>query len=873
MTTPSCSLRWTLAATGVASLCVGLVLARGEVRVAQAAEPKPADAVARFRETVEPVLEDHCYACHGNGVKKGGISLDGPDPLNGRRDLWYSALKNVRAGLMPPADKPRLAPDEVKALETWVKRDALGLDPAHPDPGRVTLRRLNRIEYRNTIRDLMGIDYNTEEEFPPDDTGYGFDTIGDVLSVSPLLLEKYMQAAETIVAQAVPTVSRVVPTETVTGSMMRGPAPDGRGRAGGERISFYDAMKVERQVRTDKPGKRRLVITLNVDGAFEFDPGRCRVVFQVDGREVLREEYAWQDGKTYSYEREVDWEPGEHTLTFTTEPLTPREKKASSIFLRIVSVKVEGPLDPSQWERPKNFDRFFSADDPKTREGRDRYARETLRRFAGKAFRRPVDEPTLDRLVALAAETYAQPGKSVEDGLTRAFVAVLSSPRFVFRVEQSEPGTGPFPLIDEYALAARLSYFLWSTMPDETLTKLAAEGALRKNLREQLDRMVRDRRSDMLVRNFTGQWLQSRDIENIAIDSRTVLARDDGQEKELKREQEEFKEFLVEREKEAQKAKAEGRTAPRFGGFGSARQSGRFRRLFTPPRVELDSQVRQAMKRETEMVFGEVVRENRSVLDLIDADYTYLNAKLAKFYDIPGVVGDYMHRVTLPKDSPRGGVLTQGTVLVVTSNPTRTSPVKRGLFILDNILGTPAPPAPPDVPQLEEAEKGFKDREPTLREVLEIHRAKPLCNACHSRMDPLGLAFENFNAMGLYRKTERGQALDTGGTLLTGESFDSVKALKRVILERHRGDFYRCLTEKLLTYAIGRGVEATDVEAVDRIVARLESEEGKFSALLAGVIDSAPFQRRREVSAAKPTAANPPVERPTVSTPSSGGTP
>jgi hypothetical protein len=267
------------------------------------------------------------------------------------------------------------------------------------------------------------------------------------------------------------------------------------------------------------------------------------------------------------------------------------------------------------------------------------------------------------------------------------------------------------------------------------------------------------------------------------------------------------------------------------------------------------------MRRETEMFFAAIVRDNRNVLELLDSDFTFLNERLAKHYGIPGVKGEEMRRVALPKDSPRGGLLTQGTVLVVTSNPTRTSPVKRGLFVLDNLLGTPAPPPPPDVPQLEEAEKSFKDREPTLREILQIHRDKPLCSACHARMDPLGLALENFNAMGMWREKERGQALDSGGKLITGESFDGVRALKRVLKEDHRADFYRCLTEKLLTYALGRGLEPSDVESVDRIIARLERENGRFNALLLGVIESTPFQKRRDIAGLAEASAGRPETR------------
>lgn len=831
----------------------------------------PADRAvgsAHFEEQVLPVLEDHCFSCHGNGLKKGNVRLDGfasHDAMRSRRDLWMGAMKNVRSGLMPPAGEPRLSADERRALDDWVKQDVLGIDPANPDPGSVTLRRLNRVEYRNTVRDLMGVDFNTSEEFPADDTGYGFDTIGDVLSISPLLLEKYIQAAETVVGQAVPKVSRVAPIEVVPGSRFRG---ESKGHTGA-RMSFHEPARVTHSVRAGRAGRRLLAVDLQVVGPDGPSPARCRLVFEVDGKALLSEELSWHDSKSFRHEFTVDWTTGGHTLAFALEPLAPGDGKKGPVDVRVGSVTIEERTDRSTWPRPRDFDRFFLRDDPGTPEGRRTYAREVLQRFATKAFRRPVDGGTLDRLVALAAETFDQPGKTVEEGVGQAMIAVLASPRFLFRVEDVEPGapTGTHPLIDEYSLAARLSYFLWSSMPDGELTGLAARGALRQDLPKQVKRMMADPRADMFVKNFVGQWLQARDVENTMVDARAILARDDGEDRELKREQDELRAFIAEREAQNRRAaekqaqnKGKG-AAPAPPNLRPARQSGRFRRVFAAPRVELTEQVKRAMRLESELVFGEVVREDRGVLELIDSDHTYLNEHLAKYYGIPGVSGSEMRRVKLPADSPRGGVLTQGTVLLVTSNPTRTSPVKRGLFVLDNILGTPAPPAPPSVPLLEEAEKAFAGREPTLRETLELHRREPLCNACHARMDPIGLGLENFNAMGLYRESERKQPLDTAGTLLTGETFTTVRDLKRILVKGHRDDFYRCLTEKVMTYALGRGLEPTDVEAVDRVVARLIETNGRFSALLTGVIESAPFQKRRNVpevaNAARPVDATP----------------
>ena len=390
-------------------------------------------------------------------------------------------------------------------------------------PGRVTLRRLNRAEYHNTVRDLTGVDFNADAEFPPDDTGYGFDDIGDVLTVLPLLLEKYVDAASAIVDQA---------------------------------------------------------------------------VLKATNRSKMRE-------------------------------------------------------------------RFFTRSAPDDAAGRRQYAREVLGNFAGRAFRRPVDGKTLDRLVALAGGVYNQPGKTFEAGVAQAMVAVLASPRFIFRSEQAATGSSkePYPLVDEYSLASRLSYFLWSTLPDDELSGLAARGELRKNLAAQVKRMLADPRSEAMVNNFTGQWLQARDVEGIAINSEAVLARD--------------------------RAKGKG------GGNQTA--------------IELDGQLRHAMRRETEMVFSSVLHEDRSVLELIDSDYTFLNQKLAAAYGLTnlGVTGSEMRRVSLPPDCPRGGVLTEGTVLVVTSNPDRTSPVKRGLFILNNILGSPTPPPPPNIRRWRPPKRAF----------------------------------------------------------------------------------------------------------------------------------------------------------------------
>ena len=822
-----------------------------------AAHPRAADvSLETFSRTIQPILIEHCYDCHGDGMKKGEVALNELDPANALQDhaLWSKVLRNVRSGLMPPKKKPRLPVADIQKLTDWIKYDAFGLDPANPDPGQVTLRRLNRTEYRNTVRDLMGVDFQVDEEFPPDDTGYGFDNIGDVLTMSPILMEKYVRAAETIVAQAVPTVSRIVRRQSVPGNEFRPtPLPDPaanesestpslRRPQGGTLVqSFYEPLDVSHPLDVPMEGDYRLVLNLTVRGAFDFDPGRCRMVLRVDDQVVWQEEFKWQDRKPYQPEITRTWQPGKHSLRLELQPLTPVEAKKTSVEMQIATVDVLGPLAPQHWMQPENYSRFFSRDEPPvSATDRIEYAREVMTRFAARAFRRPVDESTANRLATFAEEFYSIPGKRFEEGIARAMVAALASPRFLFRWEKPQPVTDgqTHPLVDEYTLAARLSYFLWSAPPDEELTRLAANGQLRNTLTRQVERIISDKRSEAFVENFVGQWLQVRDLEGIQIDAQTVLARDSGTDRLMERNRKRFRELRDIPDEQLTPAQQKEINEIRAG----------FRRRTRGPTVELNRPLREAMRRETEMMFDHVMRQDLSVTELLDSNYTFLNEPLAKHYGVAGVKGYTMQRVVLPADSLRGSLLTHGSVLIVTSNPTRTSPVKRGLFVLDNILGIPPPPPPAAVPALEESEKAISDHEPTIKEVLEAHRNSPLCASCHDRMDPLGFALENFNALAMWRDQERGQKIETPGLLITGESFADIRELKRILARDRRADFHRCLTEKLLTYALGRGLEYHDIESIDQIVARLEDNGGRFSALLTGIIDSAPFQRTRRAS-------------------------
>lgn len=793
----------------------------------------------RFREQIVPLLERYCYDCHGYGANEGGVSLDdavaGEEPLADRR-LWWAVLKNVRADVMPPQDAERPSADQKQQMIDRLKADALGIDLENPDPGRLTVRRLNRTEYRNTIRDLMGIEFDTEVEFPPDDTGHGFDTIADVLSISPLLLEKYLQAADEIVSQAVPTVSRVVAERAVSGKDFRGEDEE----KDAWRLSFYEPATVETQAQLPHDGDYRVVVELRVAAEFDYDPGRAKVTFRVDGEQRLQQELAWQDRAGDRHELEMALEAGEHTLQFQLEPLVPVEQQQRQLDLQISSVRIQGPLDEAHWVASEGYPRFFPRGEPPREDAaRKQYATEILQDFVTRAFRRPVDEPTLQRLVGIYEST-VQTG-TFEEGVARAMVAVLASPRFLFRVEPlaTAASEDPYPLIDEYALASRLSYFLWSTMPDAELFELAQRRELRQNLAAQVQRMIRDERSGALIQNFAGQWLQARDVQSVSIDPLSAAGL-----------QEEYEQLRTQLFAGGRRSRSEPDDPERAAAL---ERLGELRSI----RERLDDSLRSAMRRETEMLFEHVVRNEASVLELIDSDYTFLNESLARHYGIEGVEGDQMRRVDLPEDSPRGGILTQGTFLMVTSNPTRTSPVKRGLFILDNILGTPSPPAPAAVPELEEAEKNFGDQKPTLRELLELHRSEAMCASCHARFDPLGLALENFTAMGTWRETEQEQPIDATGELITGEAFDNVHQLKSILRNERRADFYRCLASKLLTYAVGRGLEDYDEHTIDLMADALETHDGRFSALLQSVVESAPFQRQRAAGVDDTLATSP----------------
>ena len=752
------------------------------------AGPVPAPAPFQF-STVENFLQGHCVECHNAKTQKGDISLhqfhDEASVLKDRK-LLEDALEKVRAGEMPPKKKPRPLKAEtdafVHAVEGIFYRHDL---TAGVDPGHVTVRRLNRTEYNNTIRDLCGVDFRPADDFPSDDVGFGFDNIGDVLSLSPVLLERYLAAAEMVMDRAIPTqplppLKHYLPGRQLEPLMTRRELPE----------TAHRVMKVGQPVYTnfDAPDEADFVLHWRVYPDKPDDEGSPGIVaLQVDGKQVdTYQVMVGQRKKPTVLESTVHLHEGSHRIALVL--LKPWENDPGW-KLRLSSFQVDGPGGM----RPVS-ERLLLKVDPSL--SKTEQTRQILARFASRAYRRPANSEEVDRLAALAADGESQSGKW-ESGISLAMQAVLVSPKFLYRLElDSRPdSTSPHPL-DEFQLASRLSYFIWSTMPDEELSSLAAKNQLTANLEPQVRRMLKDPRASSLVDNFAMQWLQLRRLKGFSPDAQAW--------------------------------------------------------------PEFDEELRAAMYGETSRFIASIIQEDRSILDLIDADYTFLNEPLSRLYNIGDtngnprwgdavaprgqvIEGPQFLRVHLA-DRQRGGVLTQASVLCVTSNPTRTSPVKRGKFVLDQILGVPPPPPPPNVPELKADAAAAATA--SLRQRMEQHRKDPMCASCHEQMDGIGFAFENFDAIGKYRWKDGNFDIDASGATPDGSSFKGVAELK-TMLAKKKDLFSRCLTKKLMTYALGRGVEYYDQRAVDQVSAALLKENYRFSTLVTEIAKSDPFRLRR----------------------------
>lgn len=762
-------------------------------KAARASGPQPS-----YERDVQPIVAQYCNSCHSAEKHKGDVVLDkftAERAVMADRATWEKVLKNIRGRAMPPEGKPQPTDGQRELVLNWLETKLFAVDCDNPDPGRVTIRRLNRVEYNNTIRDLVGVDFQPADDFPADDVGYGFDNIGDVLSMPPILLEKYLTAAEKILDAAI--VDRTAKPRPIRYAAVRlaGTAE------GGAYTSNIRALSSAGEVFLDYVAPVTGDYAIRVR-AFQQQVGdaAAQLALRIGGKEERKIDVRVSEQRPETYEIPVKLAAGTnriavaflnpYSVTNQVEGSSRGRQPRVSIRARRLMLEFVEIQPPAGSQPISDLHKRIFICEPSDG-GEVDAARKIVSAFARRAFRRPVEAAEVDRLLKVYSAARSE-GDSFERSVQLALQAVLVSPHFLFRGEVVPDPNNPRSVhpVNDYALASRLSYFLWSSMPDEELFALAARGELGKPrvLDAQVKRMLKNPKSTALVKNFTGQWLQTRNLWKVTPDTNVFAS-------------------------------------------------------FT-------DELRHDMERETELFFESVMRQDRSVLDFIDGNYTFMNERLARHYGVKGVRGEEFQKVVF-KDKSRGGVLTHGSVLTITSNPTRTSPVKRGKWVLDNLLGTPPPPPPPDVPDL----KDQKELTGTLRQKMELHRANPNCASCHDRMDPIGFGLENFDAVGVFRSKEADQPIDTSGTLPNGQSFNGPADLRK-ILRGQKDLFARCLTEKMLTYALGRGLEYYDKCATEKITSALARKDYRFSVLISEIVKSAPFRMRRGDSDGEPTVAS-----------------
>ena len=745
-----------LALVGVGTVSFGLL----------APSPK-ASAGPDFATTVLPFLQKHCYECHSGDDATDGLDLSQyTTEASARKDpsVWARVARKLSTGQMPPPKNQRPPKEDVQAVLDWIKGSA----PAK-SPTRVTMRRLNKAEYTNTIRDLLGVDFRGASDFPSDDVGYGFDNNGDVLTVSPLLLERYIKAAQTITSKAI-----IVPggqVFAVSGvKMQAGPGIN----VLSDQIEFFTV------------GQSSSVQTFPVSGTFRFvlracgdqaGPEPAKAVLMIDDKPVAGCEVSAERDKPADYVLPAEVTAGSHKVGIYFpndyyEATNPDPKRRDrNLLVQSLTAEYTARYDHAQVPRSHRLVFFRPVETPQD-------VALILNAFARRAYRRPVTVPetaSLMRLVKLAIDN----GDSVERGIQLAMTACLVSPNFLYRPE-IEDRKGVSGTLNGYQLASRLSYFLWSSMPDQELFDKAEDGSITKPevLEAEARRMLQDKRSVALSQNFAAQWLNIRKLALFQADKKT------------------FPEF--------------------------------------------DEHLRRDMETETLTFFQNLVQTDGSLYDLVNGKYSFVNERLANLYGLSGVAGDKFRRVSL-EGTPRAGILTQASVLAVTSNPTRTSPVKRGKWLLEEILGTPPPPPPPGVGVLVEDAGAAQPK--TLRERLERHRSKPACAVCHSKIDPLGFGMENFDPIGRWRTSVDGVLVDSNGVLPDGRKFSGPEQLTQILMEQ-KDAFSRNMAERMLTYALGRGMEATDDAAVDLVAQSARSGDFKFSYLVTAIVRSDLFRTR-----------------------------
>jgi len=818
----------------------------------RAPQPAPASAAAGFDTILRPFLSQNCFTCHGNKKHENDLNLQSFDThasLVEHRDQWDEVVGKLRRGEMPPLEEEQPPEEQRQAVASWLARELERIDAATPpDPGRVTARRLNRTEYNNTIKELLAVDIRPADDFPQDDAGYGFDNIADVLSLSPVLMEKYVSAADRVTRVALfgpppmePTLARlrsegrkVIETLTVP------PSYDVTG------LSMPNAFHAMHRIPVDG----EYVVKVVLAGLRPKSSQPVAITLWVDEKLVHTGAHDQEGAASFADDRQdfggqavqmkIRLTAGDHWISVaipriyeglparfdgpnpSTRPDPPREFKPPANApperleqlrkrfddatvelakiplngVRVNVVEIGGPYSYSKGPSRASLEKVYTCGHLNGQHQRTCMPR-IMTDMARRAFRRPVTTREVERYIALA-ERAQKEEQSFDEGLAVGIQALLVSPDFLFRIERDRAAassSSPGYRITAHELATRLSYFLWASMPDTELRRAADSGTLRdpQILAYQVRRMLRDPKAHALAENFGGQWLQFRALES------------------LTRDRDKFPEF--------------------------------------------EDYLRLSMRRETELFVDSIVRNDRSVLDFINGRYSFLNERLARHYSIPNVTGPEFRQVDLT-GTPRGGVLTQGSILSVSSYATRTSPVLRGKWVLDNLLNAPPPEPPADVPNLDDSNIGTSA---SMREQLEEHRKNTICASCHRRMDPLGFGLENFDAVGAWRDKEGKFPIDASGQLPDGRRFTGPDELRN-ILSADREAFARAITSKLLTYALGRGLERYDQRTVKLIASRLPKYDYKFSGLVLEIVNSLPFQSRRSSTdvptATRPTAAN-----------------
>jgi hypothetical protein len=751
------------------------------------------------------VLDRYCVTCHNQRTRTGGLTLDTLDPahVEVQPAVWEAVVRKVRTRAMPPQGMPRPDDAAVASLTSWLTAE-LDRTAVAPNPGRPLLRRLNRAEYGNVIRDLLALDVDVRSLLPADDSAFGFDNNADLLVVSPTLLERYLSAADRVSALAVGDPSTPAGSETyyTRGDQSQSQQLEGLplGTVGGIGVRHMFPLDGEYQfqvalVRTNLEATRGLELPHQLEIAIDGE----RVFLDAIGGDAEAGQTGTINEKSDATDARlrvrVKVKAGSRLVTAAFIRKIAENTNRLHPFLRsnagtydstgrphVKSLTVTGPFNPTGPGDTPGRRRIFICSPSSGEAG---CARRILTTLARRAYRRPVDEADLAPLM-----TFYREGRrkgTFETGVQLALRRLLASPTFVFRVEEDSTtlAAGAAARVSDVELASRLSFFLWSSMPDDALLNLAASNRLHvpAEFDAQVRRMLADPKADALVENFAGQWLQIRNLQNIAPNT------------------DEFPDF--------------------------------------------DNNLRDAFRRETELFFRSVVREDRNVLDLMTADYTFVNERLAKHYGLPGIYGSQFRRVTLTDDNRRG-LLGKGSILLVTSHADRTAPTLRGKWILENLLGTPPPAPPGNVPPFEQT-AGPKPR--TIRERMEIHRANPSCASCHRTMDALGFTLENFNAVGAWRTRDAGHDVNAQGTMADGEAVVGVAGLRAALLKRPDA-FVETLTEKLMTYGLGRGLQYYDMPVIRGILKETAGQDNRFSSIVLGIAKSAPFQMRRKTEAA-----------------------